>query len=209
LSLAEHQNPSTIESNRRESRLKPIGLSDLDHDACISALAGLRERLDVIEAARLASAGNAAAMAALKAQENTAVGIAYLLDPVARAAYMILPEAKVAARTRGPEAGEFQVALPAVGRPLPAGKWRTITERLGARVLHGLEVEGSRTIQNSEDGLPPGAASEEWVSRSLHLTVSVRASGPGWMHTAGLVEIDFHEPDPKLFVIPPDCRIQD
>jgi hypothetical protein len=133
----------------------------------------------------------------------------YLLDPVAKCAYMALVENKTALRLGGPESGEFQVGFPAIGRRLPDGKWKTKTASLGTRVIQGIEVEGSRTIQTSEDEPPLRAFREAWSSQSLHLTLSEEASGPGWRHTANLQNIDRHEPDPKLFVMPSDYTIQE
>lgn len=145
----------------------------------------------------------------VESSHGESAGIAYLLDPVAKYSYMVLIEAKIAARIGGPESGEVRVGLPAVGQPLPDREWQTKTDQLGARVIHGIAVEGSQTIRNSEDEPAQSAVSEVWLSQSLHLTMFVRASGPGWTHTASLQDIDHHEPDPKLFVVPPDYRIQD
>lgn len=78
LAIAEHQNPTQSELTRREMRLAPIDLSKNDHDVCISALTGLRERLDAIEAARAAAFANNtttrdSALTSLKAQEDAAI----------------------------------------------------------------------------------------------------------------------------------------
>lgn len=134
--------------------------------------------------------------------------LASLLDPVSGSAYMILIEAKRALRLGGPDPGSFNFGFPAIGRVLPGHKWRTKNEPLGDRVIEGIKVAGSRTTRTSEDEPPLTALHEEWLSVSLHLTVLVEASGPGWKHTAKLQNIDQHEPDPALFVIPADYAIQ-
>ncbi len=75
LSVAEHQKPAQIELTRRETRLRSVGLSAEDHARAISALAGLREKLDAIESARAenATALDSAVANALRAQEDAAI----------------------------------------------------------------------------------------------------------------------------------------
>ena len=129
--------------------------------------------------------------------------VVYLIDPVASSTVILPVEPEVANRTAVPRSSSepFQVGFPAVGRLLPAGTWRTKMEGLGTRVIDGVEVEGVRTVQTSEDQPPLIAVQEMWSSRSLGLTLVVEASGPNWRHTALLQNLDRHEPDPALFVI--------
>jgi hypothetical protein len=136
--------------------------------------------------------------------------IVYLFDPVAYTMVILLAEQRVADRQTVPKSnsGDFGAGLPSVGQPLPAGKWQTKTEKLGARVIEGIEVEGERAVQTSEDQPPLVAVGETWFSRNLGLTLVAEASGPGWRHTAKLQDVDRREPDPALFVIPPDYTIQ-
>jgi hypothetical protein len=81
LAIAEHQNPSKEEFQRREARLRPIGFSKQERDTCVFALAGVREELDAIDAARnqiaptfaSSDAGVQARLATLKSQEDSII----------------------------------------------------------------------------------------------------------------------------------------
>ena len=75
-------------------------------------------------------------------------------------------------------------------------------------MFQGLRVEGTRTTRTSEDQPPLKAVEEQWFVRDLHLTLLVKASGPGWTHTAELRNVDRQEPDPALFVVPSNYTIQ-
>jgi hypothetical protein len=136
--------------------------------------------------------------------------VVYLIDPVVRSVVLLLVDSKIATYILAPHSSSepFQVGLPAVGKALPAGIWQTKVEGLGVRVIDGVEVEGARTVRTSEDQPPLSAVQEIWLSRSLGLTFVVDASGPNWRHTAKLQSVDRREPDPVLFVIPPDYTIQ-
>jgi hypothetical protein len=69
-------------------------------------------------------------------------------------------------------------------------------------------VEGARVVQTLENQPHLISTHEAWFARSLGLTLAIEASGPNWRHTARLQNLDRHEPDPALFVIPPDYTIQ-
>lgn len=137
--------------------------------------------------------------------------VIYLIDPVASSSVILLVEAKIADRVTVPRSSSrgFDVGFPAVGKPLPAGTWRTKTEELGTRVIDGVEVEGTRIVQTSDDRPSLAATQEKWFSSRLGLMFSVDASGPNWKHTAKLQNMAAHEPDPALFAIPADYTIQD
>lgn len=57
--VAEHANATAEEVRRRDSRLAPLHFSKQDHDFFISALAGVREKLDGIEVSRSKLANDA------------------------------------------------------------------------------------------------------------------------------------------------------
>lgn len=137
--------------------------------------------------------------------------IVNLIDPVSRSMAMLLVDSKIASYLVKPhsDSGPFNVGLLDVGRALPAGKWQMKKEALGTRIINGLEAEGERIVQTSEDQPPLVAVRETWRSPALRIRWSVEASGPSWRHTARLQNVDRHEPDPLLFVIPPDYAIQD
>jgi len=133
-----------------------------------------------------------------------------LIDPVARSVVTLLVDSKIADYLVRPhsDSGPFNVGFPAVGRALPEGHWHATTEVLGARMIEGIEVQGSRVLQTSDDQFGLTAVRESWSSPSLRMTLVEEASGPGWKHTAKLENVDRQEPAPDLFVIPPDYTIQ-
>jgi hypothetical protein len=124
---------------------------------------------------------------------------------------LLQPGPKIASYFLRPnsDSGPFQVSiLSAVGQWPSGTKWQTNREGLGTRVIGGVEVEGARDTLTSEDQPPLIAVQEQWASPNLGLTFEVEASGPNWKHTAKLQNLDRHEPDPALFVIPSDYEIQ-
>ena len=139
-------------------------------------------------------------------------GIVYLLDPVAYSYTFLITEQKIAyldTVSRSSPAG-FQSGLPGPGLPLPMRKWATQTQAIGVRVIQGAEIQGTRTVQKSDesDDQPPLVATgETWTSQSLGLTLEVKVNGPGWAHTVELQNLKLHEPDVALFAVPPGYTI--
>ena len=140
-------------------------------------------------------------------------GIVFLLDPLAYSCTILIPEQKIAHRdtvSRSSPAG-FQVWLPGPGRPLPMRKWTTQTQAIGVRVIQGAEVQGTQTVQKSDESdAQPSLIStgERWTSQSLGLTLEVKVNGPGWAHSVELQDLNLHEPDLALFAIPPGYTIE-
>jgi hypothetical protein len=155
------------------------------------------------------SAGRTRVEWRIQNSERDSAGIVYLIDPVARFMAMLLVDAKIANYFVAPHSGSgpFQVGLPAVGR-VPPGNWQKKEEGLGKRVIEGVEVEGGRSVLTSDYQPPLTVLYETWASQSLGLKLAVDASGPDWKHTAKLQHVVRREPDPMLFVIPPDYAIQ-
>lgn len=157
------------------------------------------------------SAGRMRIESVLAASPGESVPLVSLVDPVAGSIVALVTPAKIAARITvsksGPDA--FAVAFPGIGEMLPAGTWKTKTEGLGKRTIDGVEVEGTRTTQTSEDQPSLIAVEERWFSKNLGLAVLVEASGPNWRHTAKIQKIDYREPDPALFVIPSDYTVRE
>jgi hypothetical protein len=123
---------------------------------------------------------------------------------------MLLVDEKVAVYFIEPHSDSepFNIGFPAPGKAMPM-EWETKTERLGTRVIDGVEVEGTRMVRTSADQPPLIAIYEIWRSGSLGVTFLVETSGPDWKHTAKLQKLNRYEPDPALFVIPADYAIQE
>ncbi|HEX3683891.1 MAG TPA: hypothetical protein VHU83_15255 [Bryobacteraceae bacterium] len=103
----------------------------------------------------------------------------------------------------------FGLSLPSVDGPQPDDTWKTVTESLGKRMIEGVEFEGTRIINVSEDQPPLRIVYEDWTSGALGLIGWATASGPSGEHTAKLQDIDRRTPDPKQFAIPADYTIRD
>ena len=83
-------------------------------------------------------------------------------------------------------------------------------EELAERLtMLGIEVEGVRTVQTSEDQPPLTAVHEVWRCPKLHVTLGIEVSGPTWKQTAKLQNVEWREPDPALFAIPSEYTIQE
>jgi hypothetical protein len=143
--------------------------------------------------------------------DGESLALVYLVDPVARSIALLLVNEKVATYfvKPGSQSGPLNVGFPTVGQALPEGNWRATTEVLGTRTIEGIEVQGTRVVQTSDDQFALTAARESWSSPSLRMTLVEEASGPGWKHTAKLENVDRKEPAPGLFVIPPDYTIRE
>ena len=137
--------------------------------------------------------------------------IVYLIDPIARSIMVVLMESREAQYFVGPHSGSgpFDIGFPAPGEALPQGKWLSHKEALGARVMNGIEVEGEKIVQTSADDPKLIFTRETWSSRSVGLTLVEEASCPHWKHTARLRNVDRHEPDPSLFLIPSGFSVRD
>jgi hypothetical protein len=140
------------------------------------------------------------------------IEVIYLIDPVSFSATVLFVGPKIAYRTAvsRSNAGGFQVGFPALEEPFPQAEVEMKTEILGSRITEGVEVQGTRTTATTAKGEPILTAFREtWSSRALGLTITLEASGPDSRHTSKLQDLDRHEPDASLFVIPPDYSIQD
>lgn len=142
--------------------------------------------------------------------KGKSLSVVYLINPVARSAFILLVQSKIAHREVLPSSGSegLGVGFPAVAETLPGGKWQTRNETLGERNIDGVAAVGTRTTHISESQPPLLAGEDCWVSKNLGLTLLVEAYGPDWKNTARLENINRHEPDASLFAVPPDYTVQ-
>jgi hypothetical protein len=112
--------------------------------------------------------------------------------------------------------------IPTTLPPLPA--WRcapgassdpAMTVSLGQKTLAGLTASGTRaeyTIPAGQIGneQPITVTSEQWVSEELGVTLSSTRHDPMVGDTQfHLAQVERAEPDPSLFVLPPDYKVTD
>jgi hypothetical protein len=156
------------------------------------------------------SAGRMRIEQTVSGPSDKSIVLVQLVDPLACSIVVLTPD-KVAARIIAPKCGTnpFAVTFPSLEQTLPPGNWDRKTENLGIRKIEGIEFEGTRTTQTSVDRTSMIAIDERWDSKDLRLTGLASGSGPTGRYTARIQSVDRREPDPSLFLIPSDYRIQD
>jgi hypothetical protein len=156
------------------------------------------------------SAGRMRIEQTVSGPSDKSIVLVQLVDPLACSIVVLTPD-KIAARIIAPKCGTdpFAVAFPSLQHTLPPGNWDRKTENLGIRKIEGIEFEGTRTTQTSGDQTSMIAIDERWDSKDLRLTGLASGSGPTGRYTARIQSVDRREPDPALFLIPSDYRIQD
>jgi hypothetical protein len=86
---------------------------------------------------------------------------------------------------------------------------------LGTKTIEGILVEGHRTIMTIPAGevgndRPISNVSESWFSPELNDIIELTSSDPRTgQTTTRLTNIDRNNPDPSLFLVPPDYEIVD
>jgi hypothetical protein len=90
-----------------------------------------------------------------------------------------------------------------------------MTESLGSQTMEGLAVEGTRQTVNlpaseQSNDLPFTIVTETWISPELKVAVlTKRDNSIVGKRTTRLTKIDRSEPDPSLFEVPADYKIED
>lgn len=155
-----------------------------------------------LRTADLAYAANAQAPVTVAATSDAVFDIALPASPDARTS---LFEAPLPAAAAGPSGGSLMLPFP--GEPA--------TTDLGARVLDGIEVSGTRTTVTIPAGAignraPIAIVTEQWFSADLGLVVESAHRDPrvGETHYR-LRDLRLGEPDPALFTIPADYAVLD
>lgn len=98
--------------------------------------------------------------------------------------------------------------------PATNAKYETRTEELGSRTVEGVEAEGTRTYTTIPEGAignerPIEIVYERWYSKELQMTVYSRHTDPRFgEQTYRLTNIVRSEPDPSLFTIPKEYKIE-
>jgi len=131
-----------------------------------------------------------------------------IVDPAAGSMALLDDRTKIATRVITPKSF-FGPGLPGVGEALPAGNWKATTENLGKRMIEGVEFEGTRTTETSDDHPALIAVEERWYSKDLGLIGMAEASRTNRKHSARIQELQRREPDPSLFAIPSDYTVRD
>jgi hypothetical protein len=143
-----------------------------------------------------------------------------ITDPVAGYLYVLDAGRKEVHRMTAPPASPCSCSLagdnPSRLKTKPAAPRPLVTdEALGSRTVDGFPVEGSRQTTVYPAGYarhdaPFRVISETWWSRDLQLTLLMTKDDPrSGITTSKVVNLDTQEPDPSLFVPPPDYPVVD
>lgn len=140
-------------------------------------------------------------------------------DPVADTRFELHPDEKTAeqlanplARTNSNLKGRLQdKTRNQEQKMLAIGNSKT--EDLGPQTIDGVAVQGKRTTMTIFAGPtanenPPTIVFETWYSKDLHILMMSKSNNP-WSgeRTYKVTNVQFTEPDPSLFVIPPGYTV--
>jgi hypothetical protein len=138
------------------------------------------------------------------------VELIMLVDPVEGFIAFLETSNKIAHRAKY-QTGSSGFAMIFAGRGLidvPGTKTHK-TEALGKQTIDTIEYEGSRMTTTSDDQPLLVSVSERWMSKELGLIGLVKYLGPDGEITSRIQNTQRRVPDPALFAIPADYRVQD
>jgi hypothetical protein len=134
-----------------------------------------------------------------------------VVDPVEGFIIALEPVSRKAVRLAvpGSRPDRFGFSLPGIADPLPRGKWKTETESIEKRRIEGIDCEGTRVTNISEDRPSLRIVYEWWASKAFGLIALAVSSGPNGVRTQKIQHIDWRVPDAALFAVPPDYILRD
>jgi hypothetical protein len=146
--------------------------------------------------------------------------VVIIMDPVSGQFIHLSPQQKTAtvnpafAAKAGPPpaAPKESVSQPVIHRS--SSPHQISTEKLGGETIDGVYAEGTRTtevIRAGTDGNDRDitVVTEKWVSPDLKIEVRSKKADPrSGERTTEVRNLDRGEPDPALFQIPPDYKVQ-
>ena len=139
--------------------------------------------------------------------------ITEIRDPVAGFVFILIAPSQVAYRMAVPKSDPSSRPGWAFigGSELirETGKKAIKDETLGKQTVEGIEFEGSRHTTTMVEEPSKVAVDEYWISQEVGLIGSTIKSSPKFETTAKIKSLVRKEPDPSLFVVPPDYRIED
>lgn len=143
----------------------------------------------------------------------------YIADPAAGAVYRLDPENLIATRHfwnggNRPLSGDVEFTGPCMVES-PKEQFPVVTESLGTRTLEGLTVEGIRQTVRAPLGSSLGndkeidVVVETWISSELKVAMLTKKDNSATgRDITQLTKIDRSEPDPGLFQVPANYKIE-
>jgi len=131
-------------------------------------------------------------------------GVIQIIDPVAGVILVSIESEKVGYRLPLPKfsAVSFANFSLAIDEGAASRKWISRTEHLGTQKIEGVEFEGTRIVETSEDEPWIIKSVEQWHSADLNFLGLVVVSMPNGSYRARIQNVHRVEPDAVLFKIP-------
>lgn len=138
-------------------------------------------------------------------------GVVQVIDPVAWMILVSTDSEKVGYRLPLPKSSPVGFANFALvdGDATASRKWSSKNEQLGTQTIEGVEFEGTRIVQTSDDEPPIIKTLEQWHSTELKLIGLMVVSRPDEIYTIRIRNVRHDEPDPGLFKISAGYKILD
>jgi hypothetical protein len=137
--------------------------------------------------------------------------MASITDPVAGFLFILIAPSQIAYRAPHPKSDpSFRPSFGfSSGLIRETGKKAVEREALGKQTIEGVEFEGFRDTTTMVDEPSKVAVDEYWISQDMGLIGAALRSNPGGKTTVKIKSLLRQEPDPALFAVPPDYRIED
>ena len=132
-----------------------------------------------------------------------------ILDPIGGVITILLPVPALAFRAILPTLDPDNPVAPTPAGPPSMVPSTSNTKSLGKRTFEGIEFSGSRVTTTTGTHETITGVEERWVSAELGVIGMTRFFSPTvGERTARIRNVVRGEPDPALFVIPPNYKIQ-
>jgi hypothetical protein len=142
---------------------------------------------------------------------------AHIFDPTNGTSTFFNTSQRLARQMKQPLRPDWEhvAGLPSAPPPTPGREPTMRQEDLGTQVMENVTVRGvriSRTLPANVTGTgqPLVVTDEYWYSDDLHLNMLVKHNDPrSGEQTMTVTQLKRGEPDPRLFVVPPDYKVVD
>lgn len=131
--------------------------------------------------------------------------VAEISDPTAGVRYTLDVPRRVAHHVHPPSDEEYRQRY-GIRPYVPDPSDTSYREPLGARTILGVVAEGEVHTMTNRGGV---MTVERWVAPELKLTMFLKTKSAMVESTQTIVDLKVGEPDPNLFLVPPDFKIVD
>jgi hypothetical protein len=139
--------------------------------------------------------------------------IVFIMDPVAKAHYVLEPDRKIARQVGPPPSADMKEMEKFHHGDFDEGK-NVTSESLGTQTINGISATGTRTTRTIAAGeigndKPIQIVTERWYSTALQMNILTKRTDPRTGTTTyQLTDISREEPSASLFQIPSDYTVE-